>query len=67
MRKFSVQRTEIVGRNILSFLILVQFQKLFDDRGRVLDWPKAIVVAVKLAFCMEVTNLVEDMFINRRC
>ena len=38
MRKFSVQRTEIVGRNVLSFPSFVCFQKLFDDRSLLFVW-----------------------------
>ena len=50
----------------MSFFLTDDVRKFVDDRTGVFDNPKTVIVFVECAFLMEISNLVEDVLIDRR-
>ena len=67
MLQLCIQCAEIVCGYVLRIFLLVYPIELFNDGRRILDDPETIVVLIKIAFLMEISNLIENMLENRRC
>ena len=60
MRKISVQSTEIKRRDFSSLMPCVNHIQFFDERSRVVNNPKAIVIFVKFTLIVKILDLIED-------
>ena len=60
MREIGVQGTKVICRNLSRFMPSINHIQSFNERSRVVNDPKTIVIFVKFTLQMKILDLVID-------